>query len=53
MDLKTLKKKLLENNISESMYSIDDGLKPDAFILYRNYSKWECFYLDERGNRDD
>jgi hypothetical protein len=32
---------------------LDDGLKPTAHILYKNYSKWEYFYLDERGGRND
>lgn len=53
MDIRKLKKKLVENNIPESWYSLDEGLKPDACILYKNYSRWEYFYLDERGGRND
>ena len=51
MDLETLKRKLHENNIPANLYSIDDGLKSMAYVLYKNYAKWECFYLDERGIR--
>lgn len=28
-------------------------LKSDAIILFHNYAKWEVFYLDERGGRND
>jgi hypothetical protein len=35
------------------LYCIDDGLKSNAYILYKNYLKWEFFYLDEKGNRND
>lgn len=53
MKLDELKQKLLLSNAPERWYSIDDGLKADAYILYKNYSIWEYFYLDERGNRLD
>lgn len=53
MDLNELKKRLYKSNVPERWYSIDEGLKPDACILYKNYSKWEFFYLDEKGNRTD
>ena len=53
MNLTELKIKLQENNVPERWYSLDDGLKPDACILYKNYSVWEFFYLDERGGRND
>ncbi len=52
MNLKTLQEKIMQNDVPERWYSIDNGLKPDACIIYKNYSTWECFYLDERGNRD-
>ena len=32
-------------------YSLDGSLCPDHRILYKNYSVWEYFYIDERGNR--
>ena len=53
MDLLELKDKLYWNNVPEYWYSLDDGLKPDACNLFRNYEKWEYFYLDERGGRND
>lgn len=53
MNLSELKNKLYKNNVPERWYSLDEGLKPDACILYKNYSKWEFFYLDEKGNKYD
>lgn len=53
MTLDELKNKLHWGNVPERWYSLDDGLKPGAYILYKNYSKWECFYLDEKGERVD
>ena len=32
-------------------YSLDGSLCSDRRILYENYSVWEYFYMDERGNR--
>lgn len=52
MNLEALKEKLQQHDIPERWYSLDDGLKPDALIIYKNYSLWECFYLDEKGNRN-
>lgn len=53
MNLIELKDKLYWNNVPERWYSLNDGLKPDACILYKNYSTWEFFYLDEKGGRND
>lgn len=53
MDLIELKDKLYWNNVPERWYSLDEGLKPGALHLYKNYSKWEYFYLDDRGERTD
>ncbi|EHQ28093.1 hypothetical protein [Mucilaginibacter paludis] len=53
MDLQELNQLLKENGIPEAWYSINDGLKPGACILYKNDPVWEFFYLDERGNRVD
>jgi hypothetical protein len=53
MNLIELKDKLYWNNVPERWYSLNDGLKPDACILYKNYSIWEFFYLDEKGGRHD
>ena len=53
MNINQLKEKLFTYNVPEHWYSIDEGLKSDACILFKNYSKWEFFYLDERGNRNE
>jgi hypothetical protein len=52
MTLQELKNNIEVNNIPSFAYSIDGGLTPNAHILYKNYSKWEYFYLDERGGRN-
>ena len=51
MTLEEFKKRVYEYNVPERWYSLEGNLEPDTFILYRNYSKRECFYLDEKGNR--
>jgi hypothetical protein len=53
MRLAELKDKIIAGKILDSLFSIDDGLKPNAHILFKNYSKWEYFFLDERGYRQD
>jgi hypothetical protein len=53
MTLDELMEKITANDVPDRWYCIDDGLKTDALHLYKNYSKWEYFYLDERGNRND
>ena len=53
MDLETLRKKLHDTNVPERWYSINDGLKPDACIIIKNYFIWECFYYGERGDKLD
>ena len=47
--MENLKNSLSILGISEKEYSLDGSLNPDSIILYHNYSKWEVFYLDERG----
>ncbi len=53
MSLLELVDKLYWSNVPKRWYSLNEGLKPDACILYKNYSTWEFFYLDERGERHD
>jgi hypothetical protein len=53
MDLLELKDRLYWANVPDRWYSLNEGLKPDACILYENYSRWEFFYLDEKGGRND
>lgn len=53
MNLIELKDKLYKYNVPDQWYSLDDGLKPDACILFKNYSVWEYFYMSEKGERSD
>lgn len=52
MDKVLLKNKLARLGVKEEEYSLEGDLNPNTIVLYRNYSKWEVFYLDERGGRD-
>jgi hypothetical protein len=53
MNLEELKNNIKIYNIPERWYSIDEGLKPNAYIIFKNYSLWEYFCLDEKGERLD
>ena len=53
MDRKELKLKLDLLKINPNQYSLDGDLKSDAIILYQNYNKWEVYYFDERGGKND
>lgn len=53
MTIEELKEKLSKINVKETDYSLDGTLKPDAIILYKNYYKYEVFYMDERGGRNE
>lgn len=53
MTIGELKNNIALYKIPSRWYSIDEGLKPDACILYKNYSYWEYFYLEEKGDRRD
>ena len=52
MKLEELKEKLKQHNVPESMCSIDDGLKLEAYVIINNYGIWECFFYT-RGERED
>lgn len=54
MNIIELKAKLDELGVGSNEYSLDGSVSNwDTIVLYKNYSKWEVFYIDERGNRDD
>ena len=53
MDKIELKKKLDLLGVNSHEYSLDGELVADNIILYNSYHKWEVFYLDERGGRND
>jgi hypothetical protein len=47
-----LKRNLDLLNVDPKQYSLTGELNLDAIILFQNYSKWEVFYLDERGKKN-
>lgn len=53
MTIEEFKAKIVEYNVPERLYSLNDGVKLDALILYQNYSIWEVFYRDEMNCRHD
>jgi hypothetical protein len=53
MDKIELKTKLDLLGVNSHEYSLDGELIPDNIILYNSHDKWEVFYLDERGGRND
>jgi len=53
MNREELRRKLDELNVYPGFYSLEGELLPDRIVLYQNYAKWEVFYFDERGNRDN
>lgn len=53
MDIKQLELELSNLNVPNSYYSINGSLKTDAYILNKVYSKWEYFYFDEKGNKEN
>lgn len=53
MNRKELKHKLDKLDIYPEFYSLEGNILPDRIVLYHNYNKWEVFYFDERGNRDN
>jgi len=53
MDKRELKQQLDNLDVYSGYYSLEGELLPDRIVLYHNYSKWEVFYFDERGNRDN
>lgn len=53
MNIMELVKKLDEIGVPKRYYSVDGCLLPDTYILNKVYEKWEFFYFDERGNRNN
>ena len=45
--------KIKENKVPSSLYSINQGLRPNAYVIHENYGIWEFFFLDERGARNN
>ena len=40
-------------SVDPKQYSLNGDLNADAIILFQNYNKWEVFYPDERGGRNE
>lgn len=53
MDKIELKNKLGLLGVDSREYSLEGELISDNIILYNSYHKWEVFYLDERGSRNN
>ncbi len=53
MNIADLVKKLDEIGVPKRYYSINGDLLPDMYILNKIYGKWEYFYYDEKGNKND
>ena len=53
MNREELKNHLDALEIYPEFYSLEGNILPDRIVLYYNYTKWEVFYFDERGNRDN
>ncbi len=53
MNKKELHAKLDLLGVAFHEYSLEGELIPDNIVLYNSYNKWEVFFFDERGNRND
>lgn len=53
MNKEDLRVALLSIGENPAFYSLSGELIGDAIILFENYHKWEVFYMDERGGRND
>lgn len=53
MNVEYLVKKLDEIGVPKRYYSINGDLLADTYILNQIYGKWEYFYFDEKGNKND
>ncbi len=53
MDILNLVEKLDEIGVPKRYYSINGDLSSDTYILNEVYGKWEFFYFDEKGNRNN
>ena len=49
MTKEELKIELSKIGVIESDYSINEGLKPDAYIIEEYDGLWRFFYYDEKG----
>ena len=52
MRVEELKEKLNELKVPKEWYSINEGLKFDAYILNKVYYYWEYFYFETRFDKE-
>lgn len=48
-----LLEKLRTYNVPASLFSLNEALKPHAYILFESDGVWEGCYFDEKGNEHD
>lgn len=53
MNISSLVEKLEELGVPKRYYSINGKLSSDTYILNEVYGKWEYFYFDEKGNKNN
>lgn len=53
MNRDKLKKELDKLGVDPNEYSLYGSIESDKIVLYQNYFKWEVFYFDERGGRNE
>lgn len=53
INISSLLEKLNEIGVPKRYYSINGHLSSDTYILNQIYNKWEYFYFDEKGNKND
>lgn len=51
MKYEALINNLEKNQVPKELFSLNEGLKPNAHILTKIYNYWEYFFLDEKGDR--
>ena len=51
MNSEELKNKLEELNVPGRYYSINSSISSDRYVFRQVHIYWECFYIDERGDR--
>ena len=53
MNISNLLLNIEKLGVPKSYYSINGSLSSDTYILNQVYDKWEYFYFDEKGNKND
>lgn len=52
-DKRIITNRIKKIGLTEDDYSINEGLKPDAYIIEENNGIWNLFYYDEKGEASD